>query len=215
MRIIDRREHMLCAALNGTIQFEVQDLPLGDVMCKYEDGSIWIAERKTSHDLANSIKIGRWGEQSKRLYESNCKIFYIIEGDLRDTAMPYNALVSATLNAEMRNNTHVIRTMDVDETATYIRHLYQKCEGALPTGIHTIITKKRKRDANKDMVFTRQLMCIPSISENVAKKLYEQFGNITKLQEALQSKAKFPKISLDEKHDIGKKRIEILCKYLL
>jgi len=215
MLIIDHREKLLCAVLNGMIEFEVQHLPLGDVMCKYEDQTTWICERKTSQDLANSIKIGRWGEQSKRLYESNCKIFYIIEGDLRDTTMPYNALVSAILNAEMRAHTHVIRTMDVDETATYIRHLYQKCEGSLSTGIPTIITKKRKRDANKDIVFARQLMCIPSISENVAKKLYEQFGNITKLQEALQSKAKFPKVALDEKHNIGKKRIEILCTYLL
>ena len=129
--------------------------------------------------------------------------------------MPYNALVSATLNAEMRNNTHVIRTMDVNETAIYIRHLYQKCEGTLPTGIATMITKKRKRDCNKDIVFRRQLMCIPSISENVAKKLYEKFGNVTKLQEALQDKSKFPKVTLDEKHNIGKKRIELLCKYLL
>ena len=59
-------------------------------------------------------------------------------------------------------------------------------------------------------------MCTQSISENVVKKLFfEQFGNITKLQEALQSKATFPHISLDERHHIGKKRIDILCTYLL
>ena len=121
MLFTDRRAHMLCAALNGAIQFEVQDLPLGDVMCTYEDGSTWIAERKTQYDLASSIKNGRWGEQTKRLYDSICKIFYIIEGDLRDTTMPYNALVSATLNGEMRTNTHVIRSISVNETATYIK----------------------------------------------------------------------------------------------
>ena len=84
MLILDYRENMLCAKLHGTIQFEVENLPLGDVMCKYEDGSTWICERKTTQDLANSIKIGRWGEQSKRLYDSNCKVFFINEGDLRD-----------------------------------------------------------------------------------------------------------------------------------
>ena len=78
-----------------------------------------------------------------------------------------------------------------------------------------MITKKRKRDANKDIVFARQLMCIPSISENVAQKLYEKFGNITKLQESLQNKSKFPKVALDDKHNLGKKRIDLLCKYML
>jgi ERCC4-type nuclease len=214
MLILDHREKALHVALNGTIEFEIRSLDLGDIICKYDDETTWICERKTTQDLANSIKHGRWGEQSKRLYDSNCKIFFIIEGDLRDTNMPYNALVSAVLNAELRNNTHVVRTIDVNETACFIRHLCQSCEGALPTGISTNITKKRKRDADPDVVMLRQLMCIPSISENVAKKLKDYFGSIKKLQEALKNKA-FPKITLDDKHNIGKKRIDILCKYLM
>ena len=213
--IVDHREHALSAALNGTIDYEIKSLDLGDVMCIYDDDKTWICERKTSQDLANSIKIGRWAEQSKRLEISSCKIFFIIEGDLRVTNMPYNALISAILNAELRKNTHVIRTMEVTETACVIRHLSQKCDGTLPSGIQTIITKKRKRDADTNLVFIRQLLCIPSINENVGKKLHEQFGNITKLQDALQNKAKFPKIALDEKRSLGKKRIDILCKYLL
>ena len=145
--------------------------------------------------------------------ETSCKIFFFIEGDMRNTAMPYNALISAILNAELRKNTHVIRTMDENETGCFIRHLSQKCEGSLPTGIETKITKKRKRDANPDIVFTRQLMCIPSISENVAKKLFEKFASIPKLQAALKNKKTFPKIELDAKHNLGKARIELLCKY--
>jgi len=129
--------------------------------------------------------------------------------------MPYNALISAILNAELRKNTHVIRTMDVNETACFIRHLTQKCEGSLPTGIQTTITKKRKRDANPDVVIVRQLMCIPSISEHIANKLVEQFGSIPKLQAALKNKKHFPKIELDQKHNLGKARIELLCKYLM
>jgi ERCC4-type nuclease len=212
---VDRREKALCAAMDGKIQFGIRSLPLGDLMCTYDDGSTWIMERKTSQDLANSIKTGRWGEQSRRLDDASCKIFFIIEGDLRDTGMPDNSLISSLLNAELRKNTHVIRTMDVNETAHFIKHLCQKCEGALPTGVATTITTKRKRDAEPDLVFKRQLMCIPSMSENVANKLREQFGTITRLQEGLKNKAKFPKVVLDSKQNLGKKRIEILCKYML
>ena len=157
----------------------------------------------------------RWGEQSKRSSEASCKIFFIIEGDLReDLGIQYNSLISSLLNAELRKNTHVIRTMDIKETVTIIKHLSQKCDGSLPTGIPTTITKKRKRDADPDLVFMRQLMCIPTISENVAKKLLERFSSINELQKALNKKAEFPKIMLDTKNSLGKKRIETLCKYL-
>ena len=177
--ILDRREHALHAALDGAIQFEVQSLPVGDITCTYDDGSMWICERKTAHDLAGSIKIGRWADQCKRLNDAGCKIFFIIEGDLKETALPYNALISALLNAELRKNTHVIRTVDVKESAAFVKHLTQKCEGTLPAGIATNITEKRKRDADPDLVFIRQLMCIPTISKNIATKLKEQFGTIT------------------------------------
>ena len=219
MLTIDHREKALCDALNGTIQFDIKNLPLGDIVCKYDDGTTWIAERKTTQDLGNSIKLGRWSEQSARLNDAGCKIFFLIEGDLRNDAirMPYNALLSAILYAEMRKNTHVIRTIDVNESACVIRHLCQKCEHPIgvPSGIHTTMTKKRKRDSDPRLVFMRQLICIPTISENVAKKLHEKFGNLTQLQEALRDKINFPKIVLDDKRALGKKRIETLCKYLL
>ena len=166
-------------------------------------------------DLANSIKNCRWGEQSKRLSESGCKVFFIIEGDLRGAlGIHYNSLISCLLNAELRKNTHVIRSFSIKETVTIIKHLSQKCEGALPTGVPTVITK-RKRDADPDLVFKRQLMCIPTMSENVAKKLLDTFGCLNELQKALSNKEDFPKIMLDQKNSIGKKRIETLCKYLL
>ena len=56
---LDRREKALGAALEGSIQFQMKELPLGDVLCNYPDGTSWIAERKTVHDLASSIRTGR------------------------------------------------------------------------------------------------------------------------------------------------------------
>ena len=54
--ILDVREKKLAHAMDGLLHFDVETLPLGDVMCKYDDGSTWICERKTAQDLANSIK---------------------------------------------------------------------------------------------------------------------------------------------------------------
>ena len=51
--VIDRRERALARMLRDA---EQQTLDVGDIMCTYEDGGSWVAERKTSHDLAASIK---------------------------------------------------------------------------------------------------------------------------------------------------------------
>ena len=57
---LDRRETRLSSALCD-MPHAVADLPVGDTLCEYNDGrTTWICERKTAHDLANSIKSGRW-----------------------------------------------------------------------------------------------------------------------------------------------------------
>ena len=55
---IDRRERLLGQALDG-FPHELKDLPVGDVLCRYEDNTEWIAERKTVNDLGQSIRTGR------------------------------------------------------------------------------------------------------------------------------------------------------------
>ena len=55
--VVDKRERHLLALFGDGVQAET--LELGDVLCKYQDGSCWVAERKTTQDLANSIKDGR------------------------------------------------------------------------------------------------------------------------------------------------------------
>lgn len=142
-----------------------------------------------------------------------------MEGDLReDVGLPYASLMSACLNAELRNNSHVVRTMDVQETAVVVCHLVQKGGGSQP-GVPSGLAParpltKRKRDADKKLVFLRQLQIIPSVSENVAVKLAEHFGTLPALQKALAQK-KFPKIPLDNRRTLGKDRVKKLAAYLL
>ena len=51
---VDRRERALSAALG--LPHAMVDLPVGDVVCRYEGGAEWVLERKTVRDLADSIR---------------------------------------------------------------------------------------------------------------------------------------------------------------
>ena len=73
---------------------------------------------------------------------------------------------------------------------------------------------KRKRDSDRETCFLRQLMCIPSISEKIARKLLEEFGTLPALQRAAADIGNFPKVRLDERTCLGKARVEKLALYL-
>ena len=213
---IDRREVRLSHAL-ADFPHTLVSLPVGDVLCEYRDGrSSWVAERKTATDLASSIKSGRWSEQTSRLHQAAyTRIFFIVEGDLRWAEFPYKSLLGALLNAELRPNSHVIRSIDVDETAAIVIALSEKA-GNPPLGIPGGLsppkpTSKRKRDS--ETVGSRQLMCIPSISEKTSKALLSHFGNLPALIAALADPNSFPRVRLDARSCLGKKRIELLCKF--
>jgi len=89
---LDHRESGLIRAL-GNFQHKVKTLAVGDLMCEYENGSMWIGERKCANDLAKSITTGHWREQVGRLHASGCRIFYLIEGDLRNQCAWYTITI--------------------------------------------------------------------------------------------------------------------------
>jgi ERCC4-type nuclease len=219
---LDRRETRLSHVLLD-FPHTLADLPVGDVLCEYLDGrQTWVAERKTVDDLASSIKSGRWAEQTSRLYQSGYdRIFFILVGDLRSTRhFPYDSLLGAIVNAELRPRSYVLRSFDLSETAAIVLTLCKKAgcpSTGVPSGLRPPITptSKRKRDADASTVWSRQLMCIPSISEKIAKALLAHFGTLPALTAALGEPLKtFPRVRLDERACLGKKRIELLAKYL-
>ncbi len=55
--VVDARERSLIKVLGKDIV--VETLEVGDILCEYENGAPWIAERKTADDLAASIRDGR------------------------------------------------------------------------------------------------------------------------------------------------------------
>ena len=213
MLSVDARERLLIEVLNRYgVAHTVKTLPVGDIICEYGDGTSWIAERKRADDLANGIKTGRWREQQSRMFAAGSPIF-IIEGDLRNTSLPYKSMLGAVVNCELRGSAHVFRTWDINETAHLLSHLAQKMQ-ALHTPPSGVETSKRKRDSDPTVVWMRQLMCIPSISEKIARTLLNEFGSLSQLADALRGD-EFPSIRLDERACLGKKRREKLAEYLL
>ena len=216
---VDRREKALSQCLG--VSHHIADLPVGDVHYRLQDGVEWVLERKTAHDLAASIKSGRWSEQLSRLHGAGYqKVFFVVEGDLRQPllGLQYAAMLSAIVNEEHRPDAHVFRSVDVEETAAIVRQLVKKGGStiAVPTGnAPAKPLTKRKRDADKSTIFVRQMMVIPTISENVSKKLVEHFGTLRELQNALETPKKFPKIALDDKRSVGTARVKLLAEYLL
>ena len=93
MLSVDARERLLIEVLNRYgVAHAVKTLPVGDIICEYDDGTSWIAERKRADDLANGIKTGRWREQQSRLFAAGSPVF-IIEGDLRSTSLTYKKML--------------------------------------------------------------------------------------------------------------------------
>ena len=210
---IDFRERELIKHLHS-LSPHVAALPVGDVVCRYDDGRAWAAERKTADDLAKSIIDGRWTEQTSRMMTSGySRVFYLVEGDLSSTNLPHETLLGACINAELRDGVHVVRTACVEETRMVVMQLVKKCAGKA-RGVPSGIKPKSKRVRDSETVWIRQLMCIPSISERIARLLLEHFGNLRELQEALEDIDGFPRIRLDGRTCIGQARIRLLASYL-
>eukprot|EP00973_Karenia_brevis_P037264 5137552-Karenia_brevis.AAC.1 len=218
MLTLDRRETYLSQAL-ADVPHKLRELPVGDVVCEYGEGeNDWVAERKCVSDLAVSLTGGRLFDQTARLHKAGYRrIFWLIEGDLRGRSVSHECLLGACVNMALRKQSILIRTCSVEETAAVVQQLISKgrCPPSVPTGLAPPAPlTKRKRDASKETIYLRQLMCIPTISERVAHKLVEYFNTLPALQRALEELNTFPTIRLDEKCCLGKARLQSLRAHL-
>ena len=214
--VVDRRERHLLA-LFGDGGVHANTLEVGDVSCTYLDGSCWLAERKSTQDMANSIKDGRWEEQKARLASSGLRVFYILEGDFKGVqGLPYGALVGAYTNLLLHSNVvSVCRTTDIAETKFVLTQLAQKGHTSSKPGGLGVVSSKRKKDDDIRNIWIRQLACIPSMSEHIATTLLDHFGSMSALREALRSPTTFPVVQLSRGTCLGKKRVAKLAMILL
>ena len=213
--LVDYRERRLAQLLD--VPHLVRNLAVGDLSCNYGGANQWIAERKTAPDLAQSISSGRWRDQLYRLHQTGCPVIFLVEGDLRTTNLSYKSLMGACVNAELRKDSHVIRTMDLHETAAVVRHLVTKGESEPrmpPSTLTAPGVSKRERCNDRVTCWVRMLMCCPTVSQRIAEKLLEEYGSLPAIQIALQTPKTFKRIRLDDRCCIGKERIKKLALYL-
>ena len=218
---VDRRERALMQHLDAkAVSYQAVTLPVGDVLCTYDEGGCpFLLERKRADDFAASIEDGRWREQAARMFETGHKVLFCIEGDLRGLGGMYESMLGAMVNANLRSSI-CFRTFDVEETACLVCHLmnkFQKCPppASVSTGGLRPPQSKRQRAAETHSVFVRQLMCVPTVSENIAVAIVDHFGHLEELQHALRDTRTFPAVQIGAKRFIGKARIAKLAKFFV
>ena len=132
---IDVREQKLIALCRELTDIPIDAVPLeiGDIIIEKSDSTpSVIIERKSLSDLASSIKDGRYEEQSHRLSNStnhaNHNIVYLVEGTMKSKVMglPDETLYSAMFSLNYYKGFSVLRTFDLNETATVICNMAMK-----------------------------------------------------------------------------------------
>jgi len=204
--VLDKRERKLIQLFaKGSV--EVRTLDVGDILCEYGDGSGWIAERKTTDDLAASLQDGRWDEQCDRLLKTGLSVVYIVEGDLKDARFSVASLWGAVIRAELMEGVYVFRTWCLAETKELLDHLVTKmvCQTRKPT--QTLVTNKRRKFSDPSAIWIRQIACIPTFSEAIARAILQHFnGSMRELREALRT-PHFPDVPISATARLGKARI--------
>lgn len=112
------------------IQLSVINLPLADVIIKYNNEENILIERKTISDLNSSINDGRYEEQTFRfnkLNYQNHNIVYLIEGDLRKSLITEKQkLYSSIVSLFYFKGFSILRSFDIQETAYILCNLLLK-----------------------------------------------------------------------------------------
>ena len=210
---IDDREHDLIQQLKlDNVDFEVERLPLGDIVIEH-CGTTCIIERKRNDDFAASISDGRWREQKARLQQSGAIAVYLIEGSLYHQKKPPETLSSAIWNTMLRDMMWVIQTHNLQETSMHLQQIAKKIGKTIKGGTGMVsLLSKRKRKA--DNVFLLMLMAIPSVSEKIATALIAQWPTLKQLQAQLDTDPEKLKIPVTKKRKIGPAVVSALKEHL-
>lgn len=212
--LIDDREHDLINRLKfENVEFQIQRLPLGDIIIE-RNGTTCIIERKRTDDFAASISDGRWREQKARLKQSGAMVVYLIEGSLYHQSKPPETLSSAIWNTMLRDKMWVIQTTGIEDTSLHLQQLSSKIGKEIKggTGVKSLLSKRKRKIDN---VFLLMLMSVPSISERIATVLVEHWPTLPELQTQLKRDPQHLRtLNVTKKRKIGPVVIQSLQKHL-
>ncbi len=192
---IDYREHALIELLKSrnNIPFEVCPLDNGDIHYISDNIHI-IIERKTEADLYSSIKDGRWREQKERLdilkAEGACEIVFLIEQIefTKRATIDFKLLQGAILNTIFRDRYNIMYSECLENTVEYLEMLYKKVHNndfnkQRGSSIQ-IETSSIKKKLDKTDYIVLVLSAIPRVSNEISKKIVEQYSSLDKLIDA-------------------------------
>ena len=197
---IDYREKCLKDYFENMSYCNIVNLTLGDIVLKYQNNIILLIERKTSKDLAASIRDGRHKEQKYRLMNSNINsknILFLIEGELKDMEhgkVDKKTLQGSIINTMFRDGLNVYRTEGIEETIYFIERLMdkvkkdKKCvanlvEEIIEPNIDYLDTKvlTKKKCLTPDVYNQFVLLQIPGVSKVFVETILQQYSSIKKI----------------------------------
>jgi len=155
------------------VRLQVERLPLGD----YRVDDWLLLERKTLHDLVQSIKDGRLFAQALRLANAPERGAIILEGrahDLADSGMRREAIHGALITLTLFLGLSLLRAIDPRESAALML-LAARQGRARATGA---LARHGRRPRAKPRLQSHILQGFPGIGPMRAKRLIERFGSI-------------------------------------
>jgi len=201
-----------------------ENLDLGDIIIKINDKICVLIERKTISDLDKSIKDGRYKEQKNRIIHSlNLKIrkIYLIEGtNMNNFKLPKSTFTSVIYNTMIRDNIHIIKSNNIEETIKIIDNIYKRCNKfgeKIYKNIYenneeykTLCHIKKKNNITKEICYLNQYQQIPGISKNIAEIIYNKYGSLKELYNKYNTEELINDFKLELsnlKHEKSKRRI--------
>jgi ERCC4-type nuclease len=219
---VDVREESIFRLLNGINQYEVVQLPIGDLLIVNTTGAL-VLERKTISDLVNSIRTNRLWDQLLRLMKTDNILGFqvkrrllVIQGSLWEytNVRPVNeklywsTMFGTLLEALFVYDTPFIVCENNYAFETFLRILLKREENGKNDGLPKArwYRKPASKLPIKDMK-NYLLDSIPMIGDKQAHNLLIYYGSIFNI-------AKATKEELMQVPGIGKKRAEKIFEIL-
>lgn len=191
--IIDNRETKIIKNINNNLQFDKENLDIGDIIIKNDNIEL-IIERKTLCDLWASIKDGRYKEQKIRLIDykqknTNVYLCYLIENDNFD--IDFDILNGFKINSMFRDNIYIIETSNLLHTVSIIEKIIKNFNKFSSNFIEnnkyfSNIKTKKGDNLTKDICYINQLSQIPGISKKIAEFIASNYPSMPLLINHLQ-----------------------------
>lgn len=198
---IDSREHSLITlCTNSNINFEHEQLDIGDIQITNNSDILLVFERKTIQDLYSSIRDGRYHEQKSRLMSNvdRCRICYIIEGEICKTKfMDPTMIFGSILNTMYRDKIHVYRSTGLTDTYNFIVALWERIkkdnnkwisylENTEETNVSIDpkvykLSSTKSKNITKKVVFINSLNNIPGCSSKIAESIFDIYKSMKNL----------------------------------